>query len=73
MSYTRGFGNIFEKLFTLFTFKMADIGSFVILLFIMDILSQNMTIYDKNVTFGTLWCLCKELPLGVLVIFLNSY
>ncbi len=54
-------------------FKMAYLGTFMILLFIMDILSQNRTIHDQIVTFAPLWCLCKELCQVVLVLFLNNY
>ena len=47
-------------------------GLFVILVFIMDILCQNMPIYDKNVTFDPLGWQCKMLSLGVLVIFFEE-
>jgi hypothetical protein len=62
-----GSGNIFEELLTRFTVKMDYMGSLIILVFIMDILSQkNMPIYEQNVTIDPLGCLCKELPLGFL-------
>jgi hypothetical protein len=73
MFYPRGADNIFEELLTDFTFKIAYMGLLMMMVFTMGTLFQNMPIHYQKGTFDPLWCLCKELAIGVLVIFWKHY